>query len=133
MNTGRSAAVVRSGHPIAKVIVLNVRDDYHFPALFINLPPSPPDPLPQPTNPPPVADSSSDETSTRRVELSDANIGQHSMDQKIQLMSAQQPKNVGGLFPEGSKRARACMVRELKIPLIDEEYAPIAVINSAYH
>lgn len=46
-NTGRATAVVRSGHPIAKVIALNVRDDDRFRALFGH--PMPTDPTPEPS------------------------------------------------------------------------------------
>ena len=42
VNTDRAAVVVRSGHPIAKVIALNVRDDDRFRALFVH--PTPSDP-----------------------------------------------------------------------------------------
>ena len=41
-------------------------------------------------------------------------------------MRALKPQNVPGLFPEDTKRVRACTVRVLRIPLIDEDCAPIA-------
>ena len=42
------------------------------------------------------------------------------------MMSVLKPLNVAGLFPEDTKRVRACTVRVLRIPLVDEECAPIA-------
>ena len=63
VNTGRAAAVVRSGHRIAKVIALNVRDDDRFRSLFLhytlnNPTPEPPDEIP------PTQSSDSGQTST---------------------------------------------------------------------
>ena len=36
VNTGRAAVVVRGGHPMVKVIALDVRDDDRFRALFVH-------------------------------------------------------------------------------------------------
>ena len=125
VNTGRAAVVVRSGHPIAKVIALNVRDEDRSHALFVH--PLPPDPHPKRSDvPSSLPDSNDDKTPARGVVLADANIDQLSVTQKNQLMSALKPQNVAGLFPEDTKRVRACTVRVLRIPLIDEDCAPIA-------
>ena len=127
VNTGRAAVVVRSGHPIAKVIALNVRDEDRFRELFVHPPPPPANPVPEPADePPPVSKADTSEAPTRGVDLSDANLGQLSVRQKNQLTNVLRPKNVAGLFPEDPKRVRACKVRELRIPLIDEGCVPIA-------
>ena len=127
VNTGRAAGVVRCGHLIAKVIALNVRDDDRFRTLFVHpLPPSLTRLKSPADDPPPIPDSGNNETPTRGVVLSDANIGRLSVSQKNRLMSALQPQTVAGLFPEDTKRVRACTMRELRIPLIDEECEPIA-------
>ena len=82
----------------------------------------PPDPHPKlPDAPWPVPDSNDDETPARGVVLADPNIGQLSVGQKNQLMNVLRPQNVAGLFPEDTKRVRACTVRVLRIPLNDEE------------
>lgn len=49
VNTVRAAAIVRSGHPIAKAIALKVRDKGHFRALFLHPPPPPANPFLEPT------------------------------------------------------------------------------------
>ena len=127
VHTGRAAVVVRCGHPIAKVIALNVRDGDRFCALFVY--PIPPVPDPSESladDPPAVPVSGNNATPTRGVVLSDANIGKLTVRQMNRLMGALQPQNVSGLFPEDTKRVRACTVRELRIRLIDEECEPIA-------
>ena len=48
------------------------------------------------------------------------------MSQKNRLTGALQPQNMAGLFSEDMKRVRTCTVRELRIPLVDEECEPIA-------
>lgn len=63
VNTGRAAAVVRSGHRIAKVIALNVRDDDRFRSLFLHYTLSNPTPEP-PDEIPPTQSSDSGQTST---------------------------------------------------------------------
>ena len=86
-----------------------------------------PDPRPKLSDvPSPLPNSNDEATLARGVVLADANIGQLNVGQKNQLMSATKPQNVAGLFPEDTKRVRACTVRVLPIPLIDEEGAPIA-------
>ena len=127
-NTGRAAGVVRREHAIVKVIKLNVRDEVRFCALFIHPPQPPANPPPEhPDDSPPVLKSGINETPTRGVELSDANVGQLSVRQRNQLRSVMQPQNVAGMFPEDLKRVRRCTVRELIIPLNDGKCAPIAV------
>ena len=112
INTGREAVVVRCGHPIAKVIALNVRDGDRFCALFVY--PIPPVPDPSESladDPPAVPVSGNNATPTRGVVLSDANIGKLTVRQMNRLMGALQPQNVSGLFPEDTKRVRACTVK----------------------
>ena len=53
-------------------------------------------------------------------------MGQLSEAQKARLLHTFWPQNVAGLFPKDPKRVRACPVRELRIPLIDENAPPIA-------
>ena len=54
INTGREAVVVRCGHPIAKVIALNIRDSNRFRVLFVHPLPPVPDPSQSPANNPPA-------------------------------------------------------------------------------
>ena len=42
------------------------------------------------------------------------------------------PQNVAGLFPEDPKRVRLCTGIELRIPLIGEEFAPIAATQQRF-
>ena len=51
-------------------------------------------------------------------------MGQLNGDQKQRLHHVLRPNIVLGLFPEDTKAARACTVRELQIPLIDEDAPP---------
>ena len=90
--------------------------------------PTPTDPTAQPrAETPPVHSANTAHASPRGVDLADANIGQLSGDQKERVHHVLRPKNVVGLFPEDTKGVKACTMRELQIPLIDEDAPPIAV------
>ena len=57
-----------------------MRDEDRFRTVFVHPLPPPANPFPEPTDDPlPVLESGSDETPTRGVELSDANVGQLSV------------------------------------------------------
>ena len=112
VNTGRAPAVVRSGHPIAKVIALNVRDEDRFRSSFVHLPNPPANPLPESTDyPPPVLESSSNESPARGVELSDTNVGKLNVCHHNGMEGVLGPQNDAGLFPRRmppSARGESC-------------------------
>ena len=99
---GLPTAVVLSGHPIAKVIALKVRDEDRFRTIVVH--PTPADPTAKPSaETPPVQSADNEHGSPRGVDLADAYIGQLSGDQKQRLDHVLRPKNVVGLFPEDTK------------------------------
>lgn len=122
VNTGRATVVVRSGHWIAKIIALNVRDDDRFRARFVH-PPSLTHSRSRPTSP--RLPSTRTMRNPRPV-LADANIGQLSVGEKNQLMSVLKLQNFAGLFPEDAKSVADCTGKVLRIYLADERCAPIA-------
>ena len=120
VNTGRAPAVVRSGHPIAKVIGMNVSDEDRFRALLVHSPPLPANPFLEPTaqHLPPAPDAGADEIPLRGAELSEADIGQLSGGAEAPAAERAAAAEVAGLFPEDPKRVHACTARELRVPLI---------------
>lgn len=131
VNTGRATAGICSGHSIAKVIALNVRDDNRFRALFVH--PTFTDPIAKPpAETPAVQSADNGHASPRGVDLADTNIVQLSGDRKKRLHHVIRPKNVVWLFPEDAWGERACTVRELQVPLIDEDTPPIAVKQQCF-
>ena len=108
-NTGRATAVVCGGHPTSV------------------------DPTAKPpAETPPVHSADTEHASPRGVDVADGNIGLLNRDQKQRLHHVLRPKDVVGLFPEDTKAVRACTVRELQIPLIDEDTPPIAVMQQLF-
>ena len=103
----RAAGVVWKRHAISQLKTLNVRDEGRLRTLFIPTPPPPE----YPDGPPPVLKTGNNETPTRGVELSDANVGLLSVGKRNQLRSVLQPQTVEEPFPKETKRVRPCTGR----------------------
>ena len=125
VNRSNTRGKVLRGHPIARMIAVNVRDSARFQSLF-DANPSTVEPSVPPLKPQTVDENGTDNTPVECVKTENANLGQLSVDQKQQLGDVLQEYIDAGLFPSDPKHVPACLNGELTLPLIDESCRPVA-------